>query len=290
MAQSHAPKWKHLCECLKIIIQAIFPKQICGRDECFGSTQRYKVTFGIWVVTHSSAGGRLSYVLIWKRTSCMIILYSRLNGVHPSPYLVNMSHLICVCECLCCAWAVSASRENAAWPCECGLNIVCPCLRSCHMKNRSQYGEDYPVWRLVHLMFLCDASDGSKISDDREAQRKEVYETLHRRSPGGDCYSYTCISNQRFIKCGMSAAALCTSTSALRTRLNHKCRGMGLQRLQAYWESGTAQLIPSGCQHLIGSLAKRHAKQPCQDAIVAQAWRWFNCFKITTTSVCCGVQ
>ena len=53
-----------------------------------GSAQRRtlsKVTFGIWAVTHSSAGERLGYMLLWKCTSCVITLYSRLNGVHPHP-------------------------------------------------------------------------------------------------------------------------------------------------------------------------------------------------------------
>lgn len=71
-----------------------------AEDFGFGSFQRHKVTFGISVVTHSSAGKRLGYMLLWKCTSCMIILYSRLNGVHPILYLVNMSHLICVCVCV----------------------------------------------------------------------------------------------------------------------------------------------------------------------------------------------
>lgn len=94
-----------------------------------GSSQRNipgKVTFGIWVVTHSSARERLGYMLLWKCTSCMIILYSRLNGVHPIPYLVNMSHLICVRECLSCVSPTWASRENTAWPGEPSLSVVHP--------------------------------------------------------------------------------------------------------------------------------------------------------------------
>ncbi len=84
-----------------------------AEDFGFGSSQRHapsKVTFGIWVVTHSSAGERLGYMLLWKCTSRMIILYSRLNGVHPILYLVNMSHLICVCVCVCLS-CVSPMRD-----------------------------------------------------------------------------------------------------------------------------------------------------------------------------------
>lgn len=137
-----------------------------------------KVTFGIWVVTHSSAGERLGYMRLWKCTSCMIILYSRLNGVHPILYLVNMSHLICVCVCLSCVSPMWATHENTVWPSECGLSAVCPRPRSCHMSAGcvSVYVKVHPLLPLAHLgllcqsshdhrehlMFLCVASDSSK--------------------------------------------------------------------------------------------------------------------------------
>lgn len=136
-------------------------QNICRRaaeDFGFGSFQRHKVTFGISVVTHSSAGKRLGYMLLWKCTSCMIILYSRLNGVHPILYLVNMSHLICVCVCVSqlCITHVSLAWEHV-WPSECGLNIVCPCLHLSHMDAgyASGYVKVYPSLPLTHTSGFC---------------------------------------------------------------------------------------------------------------------------------------
>lgn len=68
------------------------------------------------------------------------------------------------------------------------------------------------------LMFPCVTSDGSKSPmTERDAQIKQVHETLSRSSPGGDCYSYAS-PTQRLIKCGTSAAAFLKGFS----RLTHR--------------------------------------------------------------------
>lgn len=73
------------------------------------------VTLGIWAVTHSSGEESLGYMLLWGCTSCAIILYFRLNGVHLLVYLVNMSHLICERGRLSWASSMWASCEETMW-------------------------------------------------------------------------------------------------------------------------------------------------------------------------------
>lgn len=220
-------------------------------------TTPWKVTFGIWVVTHSSAGERLGYMLLWKCTSCMIILYSRLNGVRPVLYLVNMSHLICVCVCLSCVSPVCVRHswdtqigENTGWPTEYERHIVCLRLILSHKNERYECVcasvsimtphtpqasvSDEPWSQGTLHVSLCRVRR-QQISDDREAQRKKVLKTLSRSFPGGDSYSYTGISNQRLIKYGMSAAVFWMATSTICTGLNHKPTGMGLLWEWAYW-------------------------------------------------------
>lgn len=155
------------------------------------------VTFDIWAVTHSSAVERLGYMLLWKSTSYVIVLYSRLNGVHPILYLVNMSHLICVCVCVClsCFSPMCASRENTLWPSECELNIVCPRLRPCHMNEVcvSAYVAVHPLLLLTHLRLLyrdhrkhllfLRASDSSKSQMTEKHSRNKSMKTLGKASP-----------------------------------------------------------------------------------------------------------
>lgn len=52
--------------------------------------------------------------------------------IHPVFSQHVTSHL-CVWLCLSCVSLAWALRDSAVWPSECGLNIVCPRLHSCHM-------------------------------------------------------------------------------------------------------------------------------------------------------------
>lgn len=202
-----------------------------------------KVTFGIWVVTHSSAGERLGYMLLWKCTSCMIILYSRLNGVHPILYLVNMSHLICVCVCLSCVSPMCVRHgwetqmcERTGWPSEYEPNIVCPRLKSSHTNERcmSVYGKAYPLWPLTHLRLLCQtsrdhrehlmflrvASDGRNLRWQRSTEEVSLCNIKQRLSWRRLLFIYI---------------AFWMATSTICTGLNHKPIGMGLLWQWAYW-------------------------------------------------------
>ena len=146
-----------------------------------GSVQRRtlsKVTFGIWVVTHSSAGERLGYMVLWKCTSCVITLYSRLNGVHPIPYLVNMSHLISECARVCASRPRGLRVRTRCDPANANSILYVHVCTPCHgnAEFASLYVKVYLLLPLAHLglvcqrshdhrehlMFLCVASDGSK--------------------------------------------------------------------------------------------------------------------------------
>ncbi len=125
-----------------------------AEDIGFSSSQKHplsQVTFGIWVVTHSSAGERLGYMLLWKCTSCMIILYPRPNGVHPILYLVNMSHLICVFVCLSCVHPCGLRVRTHCDPPHADSIL---CVRVCALAMNAGYGrvyaEVYPLLPLTH--------------------------------------------------------------------------------------------------------------------------------------------
>lgn len=104
---------------------------------------------GLWLIHQQRK--RLGYKLLWKCTSCMIILYPRLNGVHPILYLVNMSHLIRVCACLSCVSPTWASRESTVWPGQCGTSHW-----MCMSALMPHTWKVYPLVRLAHLGPVCD--------------------------------------------------------------------------------------------------------------------------------------
>lgn len=161
----------------------------CLETWCWGLSAPFrdtlsKVTFGIWVVTHSSAGERLGYMLPWKCTSCVITLYSRLNGVHPIPYLVNMSHLICACARVC----ARLGRVGFAW--ERGVTLRMRtqyCMSMSAPRATATRGSRVCMWKYIyyypsHTSGLCvrgamitgntSCFRRQQISDDSEAQRK----------------------------------------------------------------------------------------------------------------------
>lgn len=129
-----------------------------------------KVTFGVRVVTHSSAEERLGWMFLWKCTSRVIIRYSRLNSVHPIMYLVNMSHLISAQVCLSCVSPVWGLRENTV-----SVESVLY-IHVCALATWAQnvHTRAYPLLPLrkspvsvsadlkEHLMLQCVTSDSSK--------------------------------------------------------------------------------------------------------------------------------
>ena len=226
-------------------------------EEEFGSSRRHKpckVTFGIWAVTHSSARERLGYMLLWKCTSCMIILYSRLNGVHPILYLVNMSHLICVYVCVSAASRPRVLRVRTQRD---PVNVdsilyVHVCTSApVNAEGTSVFVKAYPSLHLTHLgpprvgraaitgetphVSACRIQTAANLGWQRSAEEISPWNIKQKLPWRWLLFIYAHISNQRLIKCGTSAAALSVATPAPCTQFNHKHGGMGLLRRWVYW-------------------------------------------------------
>lgn len=156
-----------------------------------------KVTSGIWVVTHSSAGERLGYVHDQSFLQAECCASSPVFSQHVTSHLRVSAALqprgLCVRRDPADADSMLHVHVNAE-VCA-GSNILC--IITSHTPQSP--ARDEPRRRETKKR-VSATHQAANLRGQRRA-------TSGRRFPGGGSYSYICICSSRLIKCGTSAAA-----------------------------------------------------------------------------------